>query len=237
MPEPFKSPTPQPERHAADSLPSAMLLAATGGGLDAFTYINHGRVFASAMTGNGVLLGVAVLHHDWPQAARHIVPLFAFILGVFLADALDGTFKDHAVALGLALEILVLFAASWFPGAVSDLIFIPFFAFAAAYQVASFRKADSYSYNSTFMTGNLRTAIDGLYEALHPATRQSGLKKCYELALIVASFMVGAIAGALLAPRFFNHTLWFVDLLLLAVLGLVVRRRGNQPASEAEAKG
>jgi uncharacterized membrane protein YoaK (UPF0700 family) len=48
---------PSPERRAADSLPSAVLLAFTGGSLDAFIYINHGHVFAAAMTGNAVLFG------------------------------------------------------------------------------------------------------------------------------------------------------------------------------------
>ena len=41
--------------------------------------------------------------------------------------------------------------------------FTALIAFVASYQVPSFRKVDSFTYNSTFMTGNLRTAGDGVF--------------------------------------------------------------------------
>jgi uncharacterized membrane protein YoaK (UPF0700 family) len=228
-------PDPQPvERRVADSLLSAMLLAITGGSLDAFVYLNHGHVFAAAMTGNGVLFGVAILRHDPMQGIRHILPILAFLLGVFMAKLLDQKLSRHAVAVGLLCEILVLLAASWLPGSFPDLAFVPLIAVVAAYQVASFRTADTYSYNSTFMTGNLRTAIDGLYAGLFtartPEERQKGLRKFRELSLIVASFMGGTILGALLAPRMFNHTLWIVDLPLVVVLTLAVERSRREKA-------
>jgi uncharacterized membrane protein YoaK (UPF0700 family) len=215
------------ELHAAGSLPAAMLLACTGGGLDAFVYLDHGHVFAAAMTGNGIFLGVAVLQHNWPQAGRHLVLIASFVAGVFCSKALAGTLKRHAITVGLLGEIGVLFFASWLPGSFPDGVFVPMLAVVAAYQVASFRTADSYSYNSTFMTGNLRNAIDGLYDAFTPGHRESGLRQFRELALIVASFLTGAIGGAVLAPRLFNHTLWFLDLPLLVVLAVVVRRSRN----------
>jgi uncharacterized membrane protein YoaK (UPF0700 family) len=144
------------EHRAVGSLPSAILLAITGGSLDAFIYLNHGHVFAAAMTGNGVLLGVSILHHDYAQTVRHLLPIFGFILGVFFAHVLDKTLKNHAVTVGLICEISALFIASFLPGRFPDLAFVPIIAIVAAYQVTSFRKADNYAYNSTFMTGNLR---------------------------------------------------------------------------------
>lgn len=206
------------EFHAAGLLPSAMLLACAGGGLDAFVYLNHGHVFAAAMTGNGIFLGISVLHRDWAQTARHLVLIFSFVLGVFGSRALARSLKHHAVTVGLSLEIGVLFLASWLPGSFPDSVFVPVLAVVAAYQVTSFRTANSYSYNSTFMTGNLRTAIEGLYDSFHPAQREAGLRQFRQLSLVVVSFLTGAIGGAILAPRFRNHTLWFLDLLLVSVL-------------------
>jgi uncharacterized membrane protein YoaK (UPF0700 family) len=162
------------EYRAAGSLSSAILLALTGGSLDAFIYLNHGHVFAAAMTGNGVLLGVAILHHDWTQALHHLLPIFGFSLGVFLASLLDHRFKHHAVTLGLLCEISVLLSASFLPGQFPDGLFVPLIAIVAAYQVTSFRRADTYAYNSTFMTGNLRSAVDGLYAAFDPHQRADG---------------------------------------------------------------
>ena len=211
------------ELHAAGLLPAAMLLACAGGGLDAFVYLNHGRVFAAAMTGNGIFLGIAVLHREWAQAVRHLVVIVSFVFGVFASRVLVSTFKRHAITVGLLCEIAVLFAASWLPGSFPDSVFVPVIAVVAAYQVASFRTADIYSYNSTFLTGNLRMAIEGLYDSFNPALREAGLRQFRHLSLIDVSFLTGACAGAILSPRFLNHTLWFLDLPLLIVLILVAR--------------
>ena len=43
------------------ALPEAVLLATIGGLLDAIVYLNDGHVFANAMTGNIVFLGIAIL--------------------------------------------------------------------------------------------------------------------------------------------------------------------------------
>jgi uncharacterized membrane protein YoaK (UPF0700 family) len=74
------------------------------------------------------------------------------------------------------------------------------------------------------MTGNLRTAVDGLYDALNPATRKAGLRKFGELSCIVLAFLTGATIGAILSPHLYNHTLWLIDLPLVAVLILTLCR-------------
>jgi uncharacterized membrane protein YoaK (UPF0700 family) len=227
MPNQPSSPLTDPsttEHRVVNALPSAILLALTGGSLDAFIYLNHGHVFAAAMTGNGVLLGVSIFHHDYAQTVRHLLPIFGFIVGVFFANLLDKTLKHHAVVVGLVCEISALLIASFLPGRFPDLAFVPIIAIVAAYQVANFRKADDYAYNSTFMTGNLRTAVDGLYDALNPATRRAGLRKFGELSLIVLAFLTGATIGAILSPHLYNHTLWLIDLPLVAVLILTLCR-------------
>ena len=215
---------PSPERQSADSLASATLLAFAGGSLDAFLYLQHGKVFAGAMTGNAVLCGIALLGGNHYEAARHASPIVAFICGVLLAEGLEHRLKHHAVSLGLSCEILGLFAASFLPRDFPDVLFVALIALLAAYQIASFHKADQYSYNSTFITGNLRTAVVGLYKTIHPDTRQEGLRQARELGLIVACFLAGATTGATLAPRLGNHTIWVTVSVLLIVLGMALRR-------------
>ncbi len=212
------------EHQVAGSFPSAVLLALTGGALDAFIYLNHGHVFAAAMTGNGVLLGVAFLHHDYIQALRHLLPILGFITGIFFANLLNKALKHHAVIVGLVCEISALLVASFLPARFPDLAFVPIIAIVAAYQIASFRQVDTYAYNSTFITSNLRTAVDGLYDALSPAKRKAGLRKFSELSCIILAFLGGAIAGAILSPRLHNHILWLINLPLIAVLILTLRQ-------------
>ncbi len=242
---PTDNPAPQttPERRATESLLAATLLAFAGGSLDAFLYLQHGRVFAGAMTGNAVLCGIALLGDDHSEALRHALPLLAFFCGVLLAEAVQDRMKYHAVTAGLACEIGGLILASFLPRSFPDLLFVPFIALLAAYQIASFRKADQYSYNSTFITGDLRTAVVGLYQALNPVTREKGLRQARELGLIIGSFLLGAVAGSMLAPRFGNRTLWAPVLALLLVFGIALRRSltskpaESVPATAAECGG
>ncbi len=207
------------------SLTSAVLLAICGGLLDAFVYLNHGHVFASAMTGNGVLLGIAAINGNGRQALRHLVPAVSFLCGALASRLLQDTLGRRSVQVGLLLEIVTLFWASWLPATFPEMAFVATIAFVAAYQVSSFRKVDDFAYNSTFITGNLRTMADGLYELFFPGSRGQGLRKFRDLSLVVLGFLAGACLGASLAPVWLNHTLWFAEPLLLAVLGLSLRPR------------
>ena len=210
---------------SSNSLSSALLLAFTGGLLDAFVYLNHGHVFASAMTGNGVLFGVALLAHDTAQAIRHVVPAVAFLAGVAISKLFASTLGSRAVAAGLLLELVTLFIASWLPQSFPAMSFTALIAFVASYQVSSFRTVDAFAYNSTFITGNLRTVGDGVFEALSsastPTARAAGRRKFTDLSLVVLGFLLGAMLGAFLAPRFSNHTLWFA----LPPLALILARQ------------
>ena len=210
------------ERQVANSLSAAMLLAVAGGSLDAAMYLTHGRVFAASMTGNAVLGGIAALSHNRTDLARHLLPMAGFVAGVWSAKVLDDRLVHHAIKTGLLAEIIGLAAASFLPHGFPELVFIPLIALLASYQIGCFRTVNAYAYNSTFITGNLRTLVDGVYEMLDPAKRNEGRNKAGSLGLVIVSFIAGAIGGAVLAPRFYNRALWLPVSALLTVLGLVV---------------
>jgi len=203
-----------------DALPDALLLAATGGLLDAIVFLNHGHVFANAMTGNVIFLGIAIVSRSWSEIVLHLVPLIGFFAGVLTSKHLRTRLGSHFVILGLGLEIAVIFALGWlhnFP----DMAFTGIIAYVAAIQVASFRRVDRFAYNSTFLTGNLRDVAEGIYDALipnaTPEIREKGAAKALDLGLICICFLAGAIVGAWAAPRFGNHSLWLAEPLLLVV--------------------
>jgi uncharacterized membrane protein YoaK (UPF0700 family) len=210
------------------ALPDAMLLAATGGLLDAVVYLNHGHVFANAMSGNVIFLGIAVLGHDWGDIVPHLVPLAGFIAGVLTSKHLRARLGIRSVLLGLVSEIVAVFILGWLPGSFPEMAFTGIIAYVAAFQVASFRRVDRFAYNSTFITGNLRDVAEGLYEAhtpnSTPETREKGLSQARDLGLICLCFLVGAILGAWSAPRLGNHSLWLAEPFLLPVAVLTFRR-------------
>lgn len=67
----------------------AVLLTLSGGFLDAFTFLGHGKVFANSMTGNIVLLAVDLAAGDWHQATRRVSPLAGFVCGILAAHLLQ----------------------------------------------------------------------------------------------------------------------------------------------------
>jgi uncharacterized membrane protein YoaK (UPF0700 family) len=210
------------------ALPDAMLLATTGGLLDAVVYLNHGHVFANAMSGNVIFLSIAIVGHDWGEIAPHLVPLAGFFAGVLTSKHLRIRLSFRSAFLGLALEIVAIFALGWLPGSFPEMAFTGIIAYVAAFQVASFRRVDRFAYNSTFITGDLRDTAEGLYDALDPnsaaETREKGLSQARALGLICLCFLAGAILGAWSAPRFGNHSLWLAEPLLLTVAVISFRR-------------
>lgn len=64
----------------------AALLSITGGFQDAYTYACRGGVFANAQTGNIVLAGQSLALGQWWRSLSYIVPILAFVGGVYLAQ-------------------------------------------------------------------------------------------------------------------------------------------------------
>lgn len=75
-----------PER----SLLVASVLSMSGGFLDAFTWLSLGGVFANSQTGNVVFIGVYAMSGQWKQAAHHLLPMVAFLLGASIAIFASG---------------------------------------------------------------------------------------------------------------------------------------------------
>ena len=62
----------------SESLRVGVLLALTGGFLDAYTYLCRGKVFANAQTGNMVMLGINFIEGNKSDIVKYIVPIIAF---------------------------------------------------------------------------------------------------------------------------------------------------------------
>ena len=164
---PYRTPTLALTRSTTlRELATASLLAATGGLLDAITYLDHGHVFANAMTGNLIFLGISALSRDWHDVLLHLAPILAFLAGVFAARLLNTASVRHSALLALAIELIALFAVGLFPASFPQLAFTTTVALASALQVTTFRRVGRFTYNSTFVTGNLREVGEGLFDQL-----------------------------------------------------------------------
>jgi uncharacterized membrane protein YoaK (UPF0700 family) len=206
-----------------NALSNALLLATTGGLVDAVVFLNHGHVFANAMTGNVIFLAIAAMGQDWHNVIPRLIPLAGFFAGVTASKHIRSRATERSVLLlGVGFEAVALFALGCLPKSFPSMVFTAIIAFVSAFQVASYRRVERFAYNSTFITGNLRDVAEGLYDATSAGcnrlARAKGRAQFFDLGLICLCFLAGALLGAWAAPRFGNHSLWLSEPFLLATI-------------------
>ena len=189
------------------------------------------------MTGNVIFLGISAMGRDWGDVLRHLAPIVAFLLGVIAARGLSSLPISHSAALTLTVEIVALLGIGWFPPSYPQLCFTAPIAFVSAFQVTTFRRVGRFTYNSTFMTGNLRDVAEGWFDRFaskEPQEREVARAKSFKLGLICLCFLIGASCGAVVARRV--HALWFAEPTLLIALALILINPRHFDPNTAEAK-
>jgi uncharacterized membrane protein YoaK (UPF0700 family) len=220
-------------RARVGTLGVSAVLATVGGFLDGFTYVGHGHVFANAMSGNVVLLGINCFSGSWQAGLRHLPPILTFVVGVCTAQAIQLHSKHRACKSPyptvLLLEISVLLVLSLLPAGTPDVLFTTCVAFASSVQVQTFREVDGHSYNSTFTTGNLRALSEAAFTWFSEGYNADRACVVRDFSVICLAFFVGAVAGGYTVQKFGNRALW-CDVVLLALVVVRVTFRLRLPA-------
>lgn len=207
----------------SESMTLAVFLTLAGGFQDAYSYNCRGRVFANAQTGNIVLLGQNLAQGNFTDALHYVMPLAAFILGVYVTELVHHKFKEHRQLhwrqIVLAAEVLLLFAVGFFPQSLN----VPanvLMSFACAMQVNSFRKFKGIPCATTMCIGNMRSATEMLCR--YHITKDRELKrKSMHYYLVIFIFAVGAAVGALLSSHIGEKAIWIAGVLLFAGFALM----------------
>ena len=149
----------------SESLLTASFIILSGGLQDAYTYLCRGKVFANAQTGNIVLFSAHLFEGEWALSASYLVPLLAFMLGVFVAECVHRRYKSmekvHWRQLIILAEIVLLFLVGFLPQSVNTLA-NALVSFVCAMQVQTFRKVRGHAYASTMCIGNMRSGTEAL---------------------------------------------------------------------------
>lgn len=158
-----------------------VMLSLAAGCVDAVGYLGLGQIFVANMTGNTVLLGLALGQAEARAALRAGVALVGFIVGVAVGAAILGPGRDRptwppgvTAALALELVFLIAFAIGWFfaeskPAGLSvyPLILLP--AVAMGLQSAAVRRLGIPGVATTYITGTLTDLTEGAIARLRPA--------------------------------------------------------------------
>jgi uncharacterized membrane protein YoaK (UPF0700 family) len=225
-------------RDGQESLLIAGLLAVASGFLDALTYLNHGHVFANAMTGNIVLTGLAIAGGDWRETLQHLLPIVAFILGAILGETLAQPaarkYVPWPAAGTLGLEIVFLVVVAGLPSAITAAWLALGISFVAALQSTSFRRVAGASYSTIVTTNNLRSFVGFAFSAVRTKDPKDGRLTLW-FGVVCLSFLVGAAVGALCTMGFGDRALWVAAAILtVAFVLLVVGLRREQRAAKAQ---
>lgn len=195
----------------------AALLAVVGGFLDAYTYILRGGVFANAQTGNMVLLGVYAAQGRYRQAGYCIIPILAFALGVFITEVFKKYFTEKEFNIYehwiIAIEIILLSVVGFVPASVPDSVVNVTISFVCSLQVNSFRKMKNLPYASTMCTGNLRSGTEKLFQYVINKETKAGVQAAHYFGIILL-FILGAVAGTVLAFLWGIQSIWCCSVLL-----------------------
>jgi uncharacterized membrane protein YoaK (UPF0700 family) len=218
----------------ASRLTNSALLALAGGFLDGFTYTGHGHVFANAMTGNVVLLGINCFSGSVETGLRHLPPIVMFLLGVMVGKMLETPAMArrlrHPHLAALMIQIAMLSALAVLPARTPDVWFTTTIAFVGSVQVESFRRVHGRSFNTTYTTGNLRTFAESCFAWGFAGGGSEARIATWDFGVICLSFFAGAAVGGVGTMRLGNRALW-IDIVLLLVVVLRVWPRAEPEAA------
>lgn len=205
-------------KQMSEAFVTSIFLALSGGLQDAYTYCARGGVFANAQTGNIVLMSSAFMEGQFNKGLHYVLPLLAFVSGVFFAEKVQMRFK-HASKLhwrqGLLLVEIVLLV---FVGLIPENLNIEASAivsFVCAVQVQAFRKVNGYSYASTMCIGNIRSGVAAL-SAYHRDKQKEQLVIAEHYFGVIVFFGVGAGIGSI-AVSFVGTDAVFISAFFLII--------------------
>ena len=205
----------------SESLRLGVVLAAVGGFLDAYTYLEYGGAFANAQTGNIVLLGVHIAQLEYTKALNSLLPIIACGLGVVCAEMIKNRINESMNVKWekgiILLEMLLMIFLAVTKGYINDIITIILISFVSSVQIQSFRKLVDSPYCTTMCTGNLRTTCESIYLGIIKKDTDK-IKKSLRLSVIILFFIVGGFIGSVFCSVLHKNAIWIVAMLLLLAL-------------------
>ena len=206
-----------------------LLLATSGGCMDAYSYLFRDQVFANAQTGNILLLGVNLSTGNFKLCSRYLCPIVAFVLGIMLAYLicrLSGTHKRVAKLLVVGGEIAVLFAVAFMPQEM-NIIANAMISLACGMQLECFGEFMGRRAATTMCIGNLRSAVHHAMEYAFGCDKVQRNSAIFFVVTILF-FTLGAVIGNVFVINLGTYAIWGSCAILLVCLALITIR------SEAE---
>ena len=201
------------------------------GFIDAYTFIEQEGAFASAQTGNMVMLSAKLFTGEFGEAATHLLVLVAYALGAFVGEALIHRYESKELydsRLILLLQTVLLGFLAFLQPYLNDAIILFCLGLLAGYELTVFRKFKGTTVNNGIMTGNTKNAMNNLYQALVNRDTKARLD-FFHLMTVIVVFLLGAGIGTFVVKWHAQLNLWVAfSLVLISLLVTLLRKPAKQ---------
>jgi uncharacterized membrane protein YoaK (UPF0700 family) len=208
-----------------------LLLSIAAGSADAAGFIGLGHVFTSNMTGNTVLLGIAIGQGHIVDAARSLYVIVIFMLGVALGARIGRGVADEdwpriaARLIGLEKIILLLFAVGWTiaPRGVEawDDAFLALLALAMSLQSVAWTRLRAPGVGTTAITSTITALATGIVSLALPDTGETSRERVGFHAGVIILYCLGAATSGFLIL----HLTWLAGWVPIAAAACVRPRK------------
>ncbi|WP_434751450.1 YoaK family protein [Paenibacillus amylolyticus] len=215
-----------------------LLLCMSAGMVDVIGYLGLGHVLTANMTGNIVLLGIAIARAQEFVVLRALIALIGFIAGNALAAHMIGQIKTKSgwsprvTAVFTVESILLLLFALLMNSPISEslsYLLIVLLAVAMGMQTTAARRIGIAGISTTVLTNNLAAVIEDAVSILHRlkhANIRSLVKSLSSDAYLRAGAVVIYLSGVILAALLFHHVpLVAVWVPVLVIAGVTLQAR------------
>ncbi|MGF9695804.1 YoaK family protein [Paenibacillus sp. MABNR03] len=219
---------------------SLLLLCLAAGMVDVIGYLGLGHVLTANMTGNIVLLGIAIARAQEIVVLRSLIALAGFIAGNAIAARMIGTnqtkngWSPRVTHVFVVESILLLMFAIAMVSPYSEqgsYLLIAILAAAMGMQTTAARRIGIAGISTTVLTSNLAAVVEdavGILQRLRHASVGSLLKvlstDSYLRAYAVVIYLIGVIVAALLFHNVPIIAVW-VPVILVGGVTVIAKYR------------
>lgn len=211
--------------HFHVKLLSALTLLTTFlmGAIDAYTFIEQDGSFASAQTGNLVVLSIKFFSGQFNEMYYHIFSFIGYALGAFIGEIMVDQLKEHqqsSIKRPLQLKVLILAGIAIFQSMLPNGLTIFFLGLLAGYALSVYRQFSTTTVNNGIMTGNTKNMMNTLYLSLFKRD-QAAKQSLSHFFIVLLVFIMGAGASTLIIQLYPSLVIWFCFSLLFSALLIV----------------
>ena len=184
-------------RQISESIEVGIFLALSGGFMDAYSYINRGKVFANAETGNIILMALKVCEGKFFEAVNYLIPIVSFAVGVAICEMIkyrkERINMIHWRQILVLFEILAFIVVGFLPQEMNR-VANSIISMISGIQFATFPKIRGTAMATTMCTGNLKTGTQNMYRGIKTGDRSAIEKGLYYYVCILV-FIAGTTIG------------------------------------------